>query len=53
MKMEKSGLHKLFTGTKVRSIFCPECKFNQEIEEKLPNIGILEGFDRSLRNARK
>jgi uncharacterized UBP type Zn finger protein len=48
-KIENSKFYKFFTGKKVRSIFCPECKFNQEIEEKLPSVGILEGFDRTLR----
>lgn len=53
MKVEKSGLYKLFTGKQIRSIHCPACKFDQEIEEKVPNIGILEGYDRSLRQARQ
>lgn len=52
-KIENSSFYKLFTGKKIRSIFCPECKFNQEIEEKMPSVGILEGFDRTLKQARQ
>lgn len=51
-KPEASDLAKLFSGTVKRTISCPACKFDQEIEELFYNSGLLEGFEKNLRQSR-
>ena len=52
-RIENSDLYKMFHLKQVRSIHCPDCKYQQDIEENMANIGILEGFDGSVRQARQ
>jgi len=51
-KPEATELSRLFSGLAKRTISCPACKFDQEIEESFLNVGLAEGFEKNLRQAR-
>lgn len=49
---KKSIIWKLFEGERKRTIECSRCSYKLRVDEKFTNIGVLQNYQRNLKNAR-
>lgn len=50
---KKNRIWELFQGEQRRVIRCPKCEYELKVDEKFSNIGILQNFNKNLKEARR